>query len=91
MGAVRLDGEARFRSSARAIPTVAAASGCRLWTAGTAAGGDGAVAGFHVDAAVAFVGADGSGSAGAGGCVAEGTGALEFAEDGFFVVEEVPN
>lgn len=66
-----------------------AASGRGLRAAGTAPRGDGAVAGFHVGSAVAFVGADGSGAAGAGGRVAEGAGALEFAENGFFVVEEV--
>jgi len=68
---------------------VVAASRRGLWAASTTARGDGAVAGFHVSAAVAFVGADGSGAAGAGSGVAEGAGAFEFAEDGFFVVEEI--
>lgn len=68
---------------------MAAASRRGLRAAGTTARGDGAVAGLHVGAAVAFVGADGSRAAGAGGRVTEGAGTFEFTEDGFFVVEEV--
>ena len=57
-------------------------------------GSDGAIASFHVCAAITFVGADcteaGWAVTGAKG-VGEGASALELAKDSFFVVEEVAN
>ncbi len=58
--------------------------------------GDSAVAGFHICATVAFIGADTAEARGAGGrvtagCVCQCRCAFKLAEDSFFVGKEVPN
>ena len=57
-GGTGLDWKSRLRGIAGAISAVGAAVGVGSGAGGAGFGGDGAVAGFHVSAAVAFICAD---------------------------------
>lgn len=91
-GRARLDGEAGFWAAGGAVATVAAWSWGRRRGAAAGCVGfleEGSVTLFHEGFAVAFVGGDGAGSAAHRTGVVEGRHALEFAEDGVLVGEEV--
>ena len=93
----RLNGKPCLRGVARPVSSVGAAVDMRSGTAVAGLGGNGAVAGLHVGAPVALVGADTVEAWIAGrrgitaGSVCQGGGAFELAEDGFLVGEEVAN
>ena len=93
-GTCRLDGEACGRRIDRLVSSVTSTIGMGRGTASPGLRCDGAGASLHVCASVAFIRANGavSGSSGcfsATGCMRECGGALELAEDGFLVSEEI--
>jgi hypothetical protein len=88
-----LDGEPCLRATRAAISAMAARRGCGTCcsTARTTCLHDSTCSGFHVGFAIRLIRADSSGTSVNANAVREGGGALEFGEDGFFMVEEVTN
>ena len=90
-----LDGEPGLRGIARPVSSMGASVGVGSRATIAGFGGDGAVSGFHVSAAVAFVSTDSvEARATRGGGVAaksmcQGGGSFELAKDGFLVRKEV--